>query len=108
LNGSYAVQINYEPFPAGTVGLMKFDGAGNVAASFTSILSGGGGPGTATFSGTYNMNPDGSGAITLKDASGQSGPAFSFVLTDGGSQLLLMRTDNNARFDVAFGTARLQ
>ena len=108
LNGSYAVQIKYEPFPAGTVGTMKFDGAGNVSASLTSVASGASGPATATLSGTYSLNPDGSGSITLKDASDRPGPAFAFALTDGGSQLLLLRTDNNAGFDVGFGTARLQ
>jgi hypothetical protein len=88
LNGSYGVQLSYSPFPAG---------AGNNTAA------------SATLTGTYSINPDGSGTINLKTASGQSaGPAFSFVITDGGSQLLLLRTDNNAAFDVAFGTARLQ
>src|SRR5712691_1166239 len=37
LNGSYAFQFNNIPNPTGTVGAMKFDGAGNVAMSFTSV-----------------------------------------------------------------------
>ena len=35
LNGSYGVRLNYSPFPAGTVGVMQFVGAGNVTASLT-------------------------------------------------------------------------
>ena len=40
LNGSFGFQLNYSPFPAGTVGVMKFDGAGNVAVSLTSVGGG--------------------------------------------------------------------
>jgi hypothetical protein len=109
LNGSYGVQLNYSPFPAGSVGLMKFDGAGNVALSITSAGLASGAPATATFTGTYSINPDGSGTINLTATSGQAAaPSFAFVITDDGSQLLLMRIDNNTGFNVAFGTARLQ
>ena len=108
LNGSYGVQLNYSPYPAGTVGVMTFDGAGNVAASFTNVGGTLSGPATATFTGTYSTNPDGSGTINLKTASGQAGPTFAFVITDAGSQLLLLRTDANPGFNLSFGTARLQ
>jgi hypothetical protein len=109
LNGSYGFQLNYSPFPAGAVGVMKFDGAGNVAASLTSVGGGNSSAATATLTGAYSINSDGSGTINFKAASGQgAGPQFAFVITDGGSQLLLLRTDNNTAFDVAFGTARLQ
>lgn len=109
INGSYGFQLNYSPFPAGTVGVMKFDGAGNVAVSLTSVGGGNSSAVTPTFTGTYSVNPDGSGTINLKLASGQgAGPQFAFVITDGGLQLLLLRTDSNAAFNVAFGTARLQ
>jgi hypothetical protein len=108
LNGAYGLLLNFQPFPAGAVGVMKFDGAGNVAVSLTAVGGGSSTPGTSTLSGTYSINPDGSGTINLKAPSGQPGPAYSFVITDGGSQLLLLRTDANPVFDVAFGTARLQ
>jgi len=109
LNGSYGVQLNYAPLPAGTIGVMKFDGAGSVAASLTSVGGANSSPGTATLTGTYSIKSDGSGTISLKAASDQAaGPAFAFVITDSGTQLLLLRTDNNAGFDVSFGTARLQ
>jgi hypothetical protein len=108
LDGSYGVQFNYTPFPAGTVGVMKFDDAGNVAVSLTNVGGTLSSPASATFTGTYSTNPDGSGTINLKAASGQSGPTFAFVITDGGSQLLLLQTDSNPGFNVSFGTARLQ
>jgi len=108
LNGSYGLQLNFQPFPAGVVGVMKFDGAGNVSVSLTAVGVPNTGPVTSTFTGTYSLNPDGSGTIDLQAPSGQPGPSYSFVLTDGGSQLLLLRTDANPVFDVAFGTARLQ
>jgi hypothetical protein len=108
LNGSYGLQLNFSPFPAGAVGVMKFDGAGNVSVSLTAVGGGNSTPGASTLSGTYSINPDGSGTINLKAPSGQAGPAYSFVITDGGSQLLLLRTDANPLFNVAFGTARLQ
>jgi hypothetical protein len=107
LNGSYGLQLNFAPFPAGAVGVMKFDGAGNVSISLTAVGPNST-PAVSTLSGTYSINPDGSGTINLKAPSGQPGPVYSFVITDGGSQLLLLRTDANPVFNVAFGTARLQ
>ena len=109
LNGSYGFQFHYSPFPAGSVGIAKFDGAGNVTVALTAI--GAGLPAAQSFplAGTYTINPDGSGTIALKNAASQAtATTFAFVITDSGSQLLLLRTDNNAGFDEQFGTARLQ
>jgi len=108
VSGSYGVQLNYSPFPAGTVGMMKFDGEGNIAVSLTTIGGTSNGFAPGTFTGTYSTNADGTGTINLQTASGQAGPVFAFVVTDGGSQLLLLRTDANPQFDVAYGTARMQ
>jgi hypothetical protein len=108
LNGSYGVQFNYSPFPFGTVGAVTFDGAGNLTGSSTNVGNTLSGPASNSFLGTYSINADGSGTIITKNAAGQAGPAFSFVITDGGSQLLLLRTDANPGFNVAWGTARLQ
>ena len=107
LNGSYGLQLNFAPFPAGAVGVMKFDGTGNVSISLTAVGPNST-PAVSTLSGTYSINPDGRGTINLKVPSGQPGPVYSFVITDGGSQLLLLRTDANPVSNVAFGTARLQ
>lgn len=106
LNGSYGVQLNFSPFPAGTLGVLQFDGAGNVTLAATVV--GGPTPATGTFTGTYALNPDGTGSISLINPAGQPAGGFAFVVTDNGSQLLLLRTDVNPRFDVSYGTARLQ
>ena len=110
--GSYGFQLNNSPLPAGTIGVANFDGAGNVAVSFTSV-----GVGkdpsqppvmTGTLTGTYSINPDGSGTINFPAQSGQSGnSAFAFAITDGGSGVLLLLTDGTGN-NVSFGAARLQ
>ena len=112
LSGSYGVRIDSSPAPSGLIGAMKFDGAGNVAFTFTSI----GAPGTSlalpTSSGTrnvtYTINSDGTGMVALLQPNGQPGPMFSFVATDGGAQLLLVQTNNSASRSVSLGTARAQ
>jgi hypothetical protein len=113
LKGSYGFQLNNSPVPAGTIGVVTFDGAGNAAVAFTSVGVGNDpnqppvSSGTQT--GTYSINPDGSGTINLPGAAGQAGnsAAYAFVITDGGSGLLLLQTDGTGH-DVSFGTARLQ
>ena len=110
LNGSYGFTLNSAPQPAATVGVMTFDGAGNVTVPKTTV----GPPGTgvnlpvtnASPAATYSLNPDGSGTITL------SGATLAFVTTDGGSGLLLLQTSGSANgatgSNVTWGTARLQ
>jgi hypothetical protein len=110
LNGSYGCQFSNSPTPAATFGVLQFDGAGNVAVSLTFIgATAGSGdgngqpvPASRNGTGTYSINPDGSGTITVGNST------FSFVLTDGGSQLLILRTDSRNNPAVTFGTARLQ
>jgi hypothetical protein len=112
LKGSYTFQLNNSPVPAGTIGVVSFDGAGNVSVKSTSV-----GAGTdpnqppvssGTLTGTYSINPDGSGTINLPVQAGQSTPsAFAIVITDGGSGLLILQTDGTGH-DVSFGTGRLQ
>lgn len=109
LKGSYGFQANNSPGPGATVGVISFDGAGNATASFSSVGVGNGGSqpsvssGTAT--GTYSINPDGSGTIHLTNASDQF--TFAIVVTDGGSELLMLVT-NDPGSGVSFGPARLQ
>jgi hypothetical protein len=93
---------------------MNFDGAGNVTASFTIVGAPGNGLtlglSTSSLTGTYSVNPDGTGTITFVSPAGATVATFSFVTTDGGSQLLLLQTSaiGPAPTSVSSGTARLQ
>jgi hypothetical protein len=77
LSGSYGVRMDSSPVPSGLIGAIKFDGAGNVAFTFTSV----GAPGTSlalptsngTRNGTYTINSDGTGtnrAVAAKRSTG--------------------------------------
>jgi len=90
-----------------TVGVVTFDGAGNVTASYTSIS--GGVVQTGTASGTYTVNPNGTGAI--KFVTGSNPPQFAMTITSSAAGLAhgvqLLRTDNTSNV-VESGTALLQ
>jgi hypothetical protein len=113
LNGSYGFQFSILPNASGSLGVAKFDGAGNVALSSTFVGSGdsSGQPTPAislTLTGTYSSNPDGTGTINIAAVPGQSNSqTYAFVITDSGSGLLLIQTDR-AGDGVQFGSARLQ
>ena len=106
LQGSYGFQLNNSPIPACTVGFTTFDGAGNVTVSFVSVGVGRDASqppvSSGTVTGTYSVNPDGSGTINLPAAG-----SFAFVVTDGGSGLLMILTNGTAN-NVSSGTARLR
>ena len=107
LQGSYGDQFNYSPQAFSAIGEATFDGAGNVTTAFTFV---GTGPsvGSASFPGTYTVNPNAMGTIRLAAEGGQGVQTFVFVITnEGGAGLLLMQT-NRAGNGVAFGTAHLQ
>ncbi len=97
------VNMNQE----GTIGIMTFDGAGNVTASFTSIS--GGVVQTGTASGTYTVNSNGTGAITF--TTGSNPPHFAITLTSSAGGLAhglqLLQTNDNRNL-VFSGTAFLQ
>jgi hypothetical protein len=112
VKGAYAFQLNNTPTPSGAIGLISFDGAGNVTLSYTSVDAGQDisqpPVSTGTLSGTYALNPDGSGTVNLPAPPGQSGAAaFALVMTDGGSGLLLLRTQG-PRTSISWGVAKLQ
>jgi hypothetical protein len=111
VKGAYAFQLNNTPTPSGAIGLMSFDGAGNATSSITFVGAGqdvSQAPvSTGTFSGTYSVNSDGSGTISLPAPPGQSvDVALAFVVIDNGNGLLLLRTKPGG--NVASGIARLQ
>lgn len=110
LNGAYGFQATNSPIPAASVGVLNFDGAGNVTMSTTFVgLSGTiGQPNifTGTATGTYSVNADGSGNFSITNANGNT-QTYVFVVTDGGSGLLLLQTNRSGN-GVSFGTARRQ
>ena len=109
LNGSYGYQSGFAPFPRGEVGVLTFDGAGNVTSTVTSVADGsarGSGQPVLTGAGgtgTYSVNPDGTGTVQL-----QGSGTLAFVITDGGSGILFLRLHTTNENDLQFGTARLQ
>ena len=116
LKGSYGFQSNSAPVPTTTVGVLKFDGAGSANMLFTRVgVSNDPAiavPPTSTgaMSGTYSINADGTGTINLQVASaGTPALTLAFVVTDGGSGLLLIQTvAGSSESNVSFGSARLQ
>jgi hypothetical protein len=107
LKGAYGFKVNFSPYPFGQLGVMKFDGEGNVSVSV--VGSGNGEFSTAGLTGTYSIDPDGSGKINFNTQTGQpGGPTYAIVVTDDGSGFMYLRTGVNPQYSVVFGTARLQ
>lgn len=110
LNGAFGFQFSNAPNVNVSVGV---DGAGNVTISviFISSSNSKGNPAAPfplTQTGTYSINPDGTGTISLPAVPGVTNSlAYSFVVTDSGSGLLLIQTDRRGN-GVTAGTARLQ
>jgi hypothetical protein len=114
LKGGYSFLINkwtadVNANQEATVGVMTFDGVGNVTASITSIQ--GGVVQTGTASGTYSVNSNGTGSINFTTGGGTP-PHFAITLNSTASGLahgvqLLMTTENNLNV-VDTGVALLQ
>ena len=127
INGVYTIRMSgvaYEP--DGTqdliveIGELTADGAGNVSASSTLSLNGS--IIRRTFSGTYSVNSDGTGAMTLypnwgppinvDTVIGSAGREVTFVLTDDSNvlsgalqaQVLLQPASPAPAYDVTFLT----
>jgi hypothetical protein len=113
LTGSYGFLLNSSPGPSETLGVMNFDGSGNLTMSYKSFIPGGN-PNqppvsSASLTGTYSLNSDGTGMIQLPAQPGQPvASAFAIVTADAGSQILLVKTDGTAGSNVFSGAARLQ
>jgi hypothetical protein len=115
LNGSYGSQFNNSPLPGQGLTVLGFDGAGNVAVSLTFVGVGSGPTAdphqapvfTGTATGTYSLNPDGSGTIVLPSAFGGGDEMFGFVVVDGGSEILALQMHRSGN-GVSSGIGRLQ
>jgi len=112
LAGSYGYLLNRWPdskfASQGFFGIFNLDGAGNVTGSYAIaratdpiFLSG-------TLTGTYSINPNGAGSLTLSLDLGITA-TLAVVVTDGGSGILMLQTDESDGFgSVVSGTARKQ
>jgi len=113
VNGSYASLLNNSPNVNASIAVATFDGAGNVALSLTFAGSSDekGQPSTpfsGTMTGTYTIDPDGTGAMNFAAVPGVSNAqTFAFVTTDNGSGAFLVQLDRPGS-GVMTGTARLQ
>jgi hypothetical protein len=117
--GSYGFSIT-APYTGGTSGTgvlqgaVTLDGAGNATTSGGIIVSVDSNTNASvpqvqplpSNPGTYSVNPDGTGTMTFHDPSGRV-ISLSFVITDGGSQLMLVVTGGLGNV-VGTGIARKQ
>jgi hypothetical protein len=102
LNGSFGFLINASFRPQSTdngtavLGVMNFDGAGNVTGPYTFEIGGNSTQAaqtiTGTFTGTYSRNPDGTGNVTIALDAGIT-VTFAMVITDSGQGLQLVATN---------------
>jgi hypothetical protein len=105
--GSYGYLITGWPDagnkPDVIFGVINLDGAGNLNGSF-SLVNGRPAAFPGTLSGTYSVNPDGAGSMTLNFDLGLTG-TVAIVVTDGGTGILMLASVGN---QVTSGTARMQ
>jgi hypothetical protein len=107
-SGSYGFQFTKSPSPEGIVGVINFDGAGNLTGSFTDVSGNDSNQPlvTGTFTGTYTPNPDGTGTMNIA-VDPSTTVTLAAVSTDSGSGMLLLQTAGTEN-SVMFGTARMQ
>jgi len=102
LAGSYVYLATFayaggSSLPSAVVGLITFDGAGNVTGSQTFVQPDPSPSATtaqaqaSSFNGTYSVNADGSGALAPQFGNGRPTPV-EFVITDAGSGLMFVQT----------------
>ena len=112
--GSYGFLLNQWPDsannPQGVLGIVNLDGAGNLTGSATVVAPGQGGAAiSGTLTGTYSINPDGTGTLTVTVEEFGVTLTLAIVVTDGGSGILMLQTAESDGFSqVVSGIARLQ
>lgn len=79
---SQAFADNFNPVAA--IGRITFDGAGN-AVGFYKAIDKGNLSGKVTYTGTYTVEADGTGQLTIKTGGGSYGN--DFVIVDGGREI---------------------
>ncbi len=114
LNGSYGFKVNKWTANPNTsanaiIGIMSFDGSGNMSGSFTSYTAGRVPPvetGTIT-TGNYSVASDCSGSMSFTVSSGDS-VELAMVLVNGAAQVELLETTAKTGNQVYTGTATRQ
>jgi hypothetical protein len=116
LTGAYGYLVN-QPIstsnasPNAAVGVMTFDGGGKVSVNQTFVETDTAAGATAvkvqtaTITGSYTVNADSTGTISL-DLGGEKPATFAMVLTDSGSNIMVVSTGGSNI--VTFGTMRKQ
>ena len=93
------------------LGVMKFDGAGNVTGTYTLQNGASGGQaaqtGAGKFSGTYTTTAGGPGSVTITLDIGVA-LTFAMVVTDGGQGLQLVGTNCSGCGNIGGGSITLQ
>ncbi len=112
LKGSYGFQVarwtsNSSNNAENILGVITFDGVGNVSGSYTDNSAGT--VTTGTFSGTYSVKSNGTGSMSFKPSSG-SKVTLALVIDGSGKNLQFMETDckNKPCSSVSSGTAVAQ
>jgi hypothetical protein len=103
LKGTYAAMFNGVAFDVGpfaSVGVVTFDGNGNVSATHRASFNGV--PGVFTFAGTYEVEADCTGTMTTIHNPGEFEGHFYFVILDKGKEVLLIQQDPGSIFTATF------
>ena len=87
-NGKRDPRLGNE-IPFANVGVVTFDGVGNLSVTTTFVFNGGGGQPFGPATGTYTVNSDCTGTITVPDA----GVHFNIVTVGGGAEFFGIQTD---------------
>jgi len=75
--------------PFAQVGVVTFDGAGNASFTVTQVFNSSGGELFEVVPGTYSLNSDCTGTVTIEDF----GLHFYIVTVGGGAEFLAIQTD---------------
>ncbi len=75
--------------PFATVGVVTFDGAGNASFTVTQVLNSSGAEFFEAIPGTYTVNSDCTGTVTIDDF----GLHFNIVTVGGGKEFFAIQTD---------------
>jgi hypothetical protein len=103
LKGNYAAMFNGTAFDVGpfaSVGVVSFDGNGNVSATHHASFNGN--PGVYTFAGTYDVDADCTGTMTTIHNPGEFEGHFYFVILDKGKEVLVIQQDPGSIFTATF------